>query len=297
MTLSEDDNMLVAKGIIYIDDQGKKCYSAMETPEKGEKIRNFKTQSNAVMVVGYPKTGSHLILSILDELGIERMEQLGEGEKLVTPFPLEYQPSVQSFEYMEKHLADSSKLLTLPHCHSLPSHFPQDFKGKIVFIERDPRAVAVSGYHFFKRPFGKYMELLDIKDDVNKFAKHLFEGKFLFGRSNDFDDQWKSFAAQNPNLSIIFTKYEDILADKASHIKKIAAFLGIENYNLDEVVTNTSIEKAKERRGEKLVKSGHTSGAKEESILYRSGKANSWSGVLSEEVLQLYEKSVGKTTF
>ena len=41
----------------------------METPEKGMKIRNFISQTNAVIVVGYPKTGSHLIMSILAELG------------------------------------------------------------------------------------------------------------------------------------------------------------------------------------------------------------------------------------
>ena len=41
----------------------------MESPEKSKRYQTFKSQKNAVMVVGYPKTGSHLILSILDELG------------------------------------------------------------------------------------------------------------------------------------------------------------------------------------------------------------------------------------
>ena len=85
------DNLLVEKGLIYIDDKGeyifhfynyktpahlitehitgKKCNSKVETPEKAMKIQNFISQKNAVMVVGYPKSGSHLILSILDELG------------------------------------------------------------------------------------------------------------------------------------------------------------------------------------------------------------------------------------
>ena len=121
--------------------------------------------------------------------------------------PFAYQPSVESFEILEKRLTDKSTLLNLPHCHRLPSHFPSNFRGKILFVERDPRAVAVSGFHFFQKAFAPYMAEAGL-DDVNKFAKHVFEGKFLFGKVQEYDQQWKSFAAQNPNISILFLKYE-----------------------------------------------------------------------------------------
>ena len=130
------------------------------------------------------------------------------GEKAVTGKPFEYQPSVESFEILEKRLTDKSNLLSLPICHSPPSHFPRNFVGKIIFIDRDPRAVVVSGYHFFpKTPLKAYMDLLEL-NDVNKFAKHVFEGKFIFGKINEFAEQWKAFAAQNPKISILFLKYE-----------------------------------------------------------------------------------------
>ena len=50
----------------------------METPEKAMKIQNFTSQKNAVMVMGYPKSGSHLILSILDELGKYNFSSYGK---------------------------------------------------------------------------------------------------------------------------------------------------------------------------------------------------------------------------
>ena len=121
--------------------------------------------------------------------------------------PIEYQPSAESYEILEKRLTAKSTLLTMPHCHVPPSHFPLNFAGKILFIERDPRAVVVSAFHFCQIPFKAYMDELKL-DEVNKFAKHVFEGKFLFGRMEEYDQQWKSFAAQNPNLSILFLKYE-----------------------------------------------------------------------------------------
>ena len=51
------------------------------------------------------------------------------------------------------------------------------------------------------------MDLLQL-NDVNKFAKHVFEGNFFFGKINEFADKWKTFAAENPNISILFLKYE-----------------------------------------------------------------------------------------
>ena len=48
---------------------GKRCYAAAESREKAARILNFKSQKNTVIVLAYPKSGSHLVISILDELG------------------------------------------------------------------------------------------------------------------------------------------------------------------------------------------------------------------------------------
>ena len=67
----------------------------------------------------------------------------------------------------------------------------------------------------------------------------------------------------------------------------MADFLGVQDYNLDEVITNTSVEKARERAQENLVFDTAFM-----NVLYRSGKANSWKECLSDDVLQLYENSL-----
>ena len=48
-------------------------------------------------------------------------------------------------------MATAQNLLTLPHGHLYPKFFPKDFKGKIIFIQRDPRAVAASAYPFLQK--------------------------------------------------------------------------------------------------------------------------------------------------
>lgn len=80
------------------------------------------------------------------------------------------------------------------------------------------------------------------------------------------------------------------MEDKATNITKIAEYLGVKDYNLDEVITNTSIEKTRERAQEKLVKAGQNPSFV--NVIYRAGKANSWEECLSADVLQLYESSL-----
>ena len=78
------------------------------------------------------------------------------------------------------------------------------------------------------------------------------------------------------------------MANKASHVTNIAEFLGVKNYNVDEIVENTSLENAKKRRIAKLGKADI--GA--EKFLYRSGKTNSWKDCLTPETLEMYENSL-----
>ena len=80
-----------------------------------------------------------------------------------------------------------------------------------------------------------------------------------------------------------------MLKDKATSIHTIAKHLNIKDYNLDEVMANTSIDNARQRRKEKMEKAGEPFF---EQILYRSGKANSWQECLSNDVLELYESSL-----
>ena len=76
------------------------------------------------------------------------------------------------------------------------------------------------------------------------------------------------------------------MANKAAHVTNIADFLGVKNYNVAEIVENTSLENTKKRR---LAKSGN---AEAESFLYRSGKSNTWKDCLTPETLQIYENSL-----
>ena len=70
-------------------------------------------------------------------------------------------------------MATAQNLLTLPHGHLYPKFFPKDFKGKIMFIQRDPRAVAASAYPFLQKVSGYFHLENSITCSEHRFTRVL----------------------------------------------------------------------------------------------------------------------------
>ena len=101
----------------------------------------------------------------------------------------------------------------LPHCHLQAPFFPKDFKGKIIHVTRDPRAIAASAYPFLGaiESQNHYYNTWGFKN-VDDFAAHFAKGHMYWGNVNDYDNRWKAKAAQEKDLKIIFLKFEEIIA-------------------------------------------------------------------------------------
>ena len=76
----------------------------------------------------------------------------------ITPFPFEFQKTHEVYHRMEKKMAEAKRPILLPHCHLTPDRFIKGFKGKIVYISRDVRAVCASAYPFINSMMKHVME-------------------------------------------------------------------------------------------------------------------------------------------
>lgn len=281
------DEELIAEGFMYIDAKGKKCLSSQESPEKQIRLDNFKSADNGVMILGFPKSGSHLMFAIIDELGVERIANFKEGEEAIPGIPLEFMPTSEKFDIIEEKLHGTDKLMAINHCHLPASHFQKHWKGKILYVTRDPRAVACSAFAFLgKLPFMQPYRNKHGLTDENVFARHFLAGKHVMGDPLKYDKEWIQFIKENPQLNVLRMSYEDIMADKPGKIKLIAEFLGIKDYDLDQVVKNTSIDVTREKRKKKFDDVGKPFF---EQILYNKGKTNTWESKLNKETLDFYD--------
>jgi len=187
---------------------------------------------------------------------------------------------------MEEKLKSSSKFLILPHCHLYANFFPDDFKGKIIHVTRDPRAVITSAWHFMtKLPhYNHYFDTWGFKD-INDFAAHEARGEMYWGDIVEFDNSWKEYSKRNPNVDIIFLKFEDIVSNKARAVQQIAEFLEMKEFNVESVVANSTLDATRDRR-QKIYQSNNAQF--KEGKCYRKGKSNAWEEELSIEVQQMY---------
>ena len=133
-------------------------------------------------------------------------------ENGIETIPLESQHSIEAYDRMETKMATSKNLLTLPHSHLYPIFFPKDFKGKIIFIQRDPRAVAASAYPFLKQipPMKPYFDEWKFQN-IDEYARHDAQGFNLWGSCDEFNTAWKEEAKKNPDLDILFLQFEGII--------------------------------------------------------------------------------------
>ena len=100
---------------------------------------------------------------------------------------------------------------SLPHCHLDAQFFPKDFKGKIIHVTRDIRAVAASAFPFMSAisSWKPYLEAWDFKN-TDDFAKHWALNQCCWGNITDYDNAWKEYAKKE-NLDILFLKFEDVV--------------------------------------------------------------------------------------
>ena len=66
---------------VLICSLGKKCLAVEESPDRASRVENFRSTENGVMVLAYPKAGSHLLMSIVDQLGRKRLFGLVDKPK------------------------------------------------------------------------------------------------------------------------------------------------------------------------------------------------------------------------
>jgi len=255
-----------------------------------ELLKNEEWGGNTALIVGYPKTGSHFLLSILHNLGFKRMYgQKDKNGNEVNSEPLEFQ-SKEAIHLMAQIAKENpSEKYVINHSHAFPMHLPAE-KVPIIFISRDPRAVATSAYHFFGG-LDKYKPFFDCYNikNIDDFAKIMFQGKHSYGSITEYDNAWKRFANENSKARIHFVTFEELKTNSAVEIAKIAQFLGVEN-NAEEVAAKSDFG-AKDvhfKSPTEAATAEHNQGGQDRHLIKRKGKIDSWKEELSEESLKYY---------
>ncbi|KAB7498430.1 Sulfotransferase 1 family member D1, partial [Armadillidium nasatum] len=204
-----------------------------------------------------------------------------------------YDPKGELIRSFYKHFPDKDPIrdglmIHLASVHPDPrllkNHLPYTFlpedmlkKAKTVCLARDPRDIAVSGYHYHK-----LQKILDYTGTLEEFVDDFMNDRVPVPFGPWWDHMRLHWEIRNhPNFLLLF--YEDLKENPEAEIKKIDKFLGTKR--TDEQIKNvaryTSFSNMKERTKRNPPTSFDNAFFKKEveekgGSFFRKGKAGSW---------------------
>ena len=239
--------------------------------------RNFEIFPDDTFLVSYPKSGNtwtrFLVANLL------------RAEEPVT------------FANIESIVPDNVKntrreLARIPRPRIVKSHEYFDCRyKKVIYIVRDPRDIVVSYYHY-------HLKTRVIEDG---FSLEQSVGRFLRGEVDAYASwnenvlSWLATRGDSPNFLLL--RYEDMMADPVTELRKIAAFLGLERSEeqLARAIERSSADRMRELEKKEADVWINTKKTRKDIPFVRTAKSGGWKESLPADLVLQIESAWGDT--
>ena len=251
---------------------------------------SWDTGPRDVLICTAQKVGTHLtkkfVVELLAEAGAFGREHpcyerdIGHG---AVPWPeVLYSQSGQHGWAAHMDRVSSGPRLWYTHCDidDLPVRSVHR-ETRFILCYRDPRSVAVSQYHFYRRH-----PLLEVDPSmsIETFAELFLEGKTYFGDYHGHVRRWVDRAgAKLSSAAVLLLRYEALVDEKETSARRIADFLvpghGLTAEAISRVVERTGFEAMKDE----MTRNPQTFHFRPE-VFFRAGTTDDWRRQLPVEV-------------
>jgi len=289
----------------------------LNTKETYDVNTRCKTCPEAIFVIGFPKSGNTWVTRLLADIlncpvGTEVMK--GDHREIAIDVNEEIFKRNQQAKYI------------IYKCHLLPKGFTGRFDHRIkrvVYIQRDFRDVAISGFFFKDAKHNKHNIMEDEVrySHVTKIAKmgpfralRYFYNRWLlwkfinsvivrWGRKNNIGSwcehiqQWSNFSAAQADLDIIFITYEALLRDTKTVIQEVLTQLRLPRPSEEEI--DAAIDRQSFAKKKKALKNLSDDfdipRGKEFNIKFlRKGVSGDWSNFFSPRMARKVHETMGQ---
>ncbi|XP_041107109.1 amine sulfotransferase-like isoform X1 [Polyodon spathula] len=232
-------------------------------------LENFETRDSDVFAVTYPKSGTIWMQHILGLMHYSNDLEGPESKLTVCVVPwLEVQLPIRK----------DQDPVTLPSPRLHVTHLPQYLmpkglrkkKGKVIYVARNPKDIAVSFYHFHH-----YCLNLETPTSFDHFLEKFLHGQ-VFGGS--WFDHIKEWYKHKEEFDFLHLTYEEMVKDLRAAVVKIANFLGkqIDDRTIETIVDKCTFKnmRCNPSANYQMVPKGildHNKG-----IFMRKGKVGDW---------------------
>lgn len=228
-----------------------------------------------VFVVSYPKSGNTWTRFLLANLvNPEEIANFGNINRII--------PDTEAVSKRE--------LNRLPRPRIFKSHqyFHPRYE-RVIYVVRDPRDVALSQYHFHRK-----RRLLEDGAPIEDFVNRFLAGKTTpYGSWGENVASW--LATRYQKSGFLLLRYEDMIADTAHELEKLAYFLQIDAtpQRIMQAVQRSSAENMRKLEKEQAKLWSTTKETRQDVPFVRSAKAGEWVSALSQDSVSAIESQWG----
>ena len=237
-----------------------------------ERVSMFKSaarDSIRVAVLGYPKSGNTWLTRMVAEtLSCPAIGFWGRPKN----------------RDISMHEGNWSSPYRVFKAHQTLSSIGKHLPDKIIYVMRDPRDVACSAAHYFS--IARYREQVDPDADIYSAATDTISHGGVWPHS---EQSWSDHVVSYETSKAFFVKYEDLVADAAGVLEKIAEHIGavIRDGHINTVVEKYTFQKMKER--------GEQGKDRISGQFVRKGMPQGFKDELTAEQIAIIERANGET--
>ncbi|XP_078493794.1 amine sulfotransferase-like isoform X2 [Ciona intestinalis] len=209
---------------------------------------NYTPKENDVLLVTYPKCGTHWTAEILAELMYSK-EKMEFWKSLMVMSVLESGPTIQKYEMLNQITTPNYLLSHQPAMNVNIEKYMKN-KAKIVFVYRNPKDVAVSFFHFQKKVAPPQFRC----DDWNEYVKMFMEflPRSFCRKGETYLDHFLAWYQHRDHEQVLALCFEEMKLDPEKEIRKLSNFLGLDKSDdeINRVVDATSFNAMRQRQEE-----------------------------------------------
>lgn len=236
----------------------------------------FVPRPDDIFIASYPRSGTTLMQMMLYQLS--------------TDGSMNFKHISQHIPYFERAFAYGADFEDMPSPRIFKTHLPYKSmprQGRMIYIARDGRDVAVSYYHF-QRTHNQYRG--EFPDFFQKFVRGKLHPYSWFKHV-------KGWGKHRHDSNVLFLHYEDLINDLGGCALKVADFCGfkVDPRRLPQIVEACSFDYMKkyEEKFDHLTQLLMDEGVKKNSFI-RKGQAGGWKELLSPDEAALFEREFAR---